>query len=179
MHHTLSDYLLDLVQNSVEAKSTLVIVDFLQTDEEIKIYIADNGTGMDEETLKRVRDPFCTDGQKHKHRNVGLGISFLAQLASQCEGHFDITSEKGLGTSLLFCCPGNHLDVPPIGNLASTVLCCMSMRAEYELKFHRQKGSGSYTVLRSQLIDSSEDFEDGQLLVAARSYLKSLEEDLL
>lgn len=34
---------------------------------------------MDEETLKKVKDPFFTDGEKHKERKVGLGIPFLIQ----------------------------------------------------------------------------------------------------
>ncbi|KMQ50274.1 Histidine kinase [Chitinispirillum alkaliphilum] len=179
MHHTLADYLLDLVQNSIEAKSSLIIVDFLEKADEFKLYVADNGTGMDEEQLRKAKNPFYTEKAKHEHRKVGLGISFLAQLASQCDGSFDISSEKGTGTSLLFSCPRNHPDLPPVGNLSSAVLCLFSMKGEFELRLHRESAGGSYTVLRSEVMGSADDFEDGQVLVAVRKYLQSLEEGLL
>lgn len=50
---------------------------------------------MNEETLKRVRDPFFS-GQSKK---VGMGIP-LDQLAQQCQGNLEILSEKGKGTTV-------------------------------------------------------------------------------
>jgi C4-dicarboxylate-specific signal transduction histidine kinase len=84
MHRTLSDYIVDLAQNSVEAGSSLVMVDLVERGGRVKVYIGDNGRGMDGETLARVRDPFFTGGGKHEKRRVGLGISFLAQFMAQC-----------------------------------------------------------------------------------------------
>ena len=54
MHYTICDLLADLTQNAVEADASKVTVEFLETDTELKVYIRDNGKGMDAETLKRV-----------------------------------------------------------------------------------------------------------------------------
>jgi signal transduction histidine kinase len=79
MHRTVCDFALDLVQNSIEASSSLIILDVEQTPERITFYLSDNGVGMDEEELEAARDPFYTGGSKHTARKVGLGIPFLAQ----------------------------------------------------------------------------------------------------
>ncbi len=179
MHHTLSDYIVDLVQNSVEAHSTLVMVDLLEQDGSIKVCIADNGSGMDEETLARIKDPFFTGGGKHEKRKVGLGISFLAQLMTQCGGTWEISSEKEMGTSLFFKYASSNPDVPPMGNLVSAVVCCLGMQGDYDLKFNRVYGNNSYSVMRSELFGAIGDLYDAQSLIAVRTYLRTLEKDLL
>ena len=179
MHYSLADYITDLVQNSIEAKSSLIIVDLLEENSTVKVYIIDNGTGMDEATLKRVKDPFFTDGSKHEHRKVGLGVSFLSQMVSQCEGTWDISSEKGEGTSVFFSYVKSHTDAPPMGNIVSAIMCCMGIEGEYEMKFRRVVDNKEYTVLRSELVDAVGDFSDTDSLLAIRTYLKSLEQEIL
>lgn len=178
MHCTLSDYIADLVQNAIEAQSSLVKVDVLEKDGFIKVYISDNGTGMDEETLAKVRDPFFTGGGKHERRKVGLGLSFLAQCVAQCGGTWDISSEKGTGTSLSFSLEQSNPDVPPVGNLVSAMVCCMVMQGSYDLRFHRVYGSDSYSVSRSELFETLGDLQDAQSLIAVRTYLRTLEKEL-
>ncbi|MFP4162582.1 MAG: sensor histidine kinase [Chitinispirillaceae bacterium] len=179
MHRTVSDYIVDLVQNSIEARSSMVKVEISQESEHIKVYIKDNGTGMDEETLARVRDPFFTGGGKHEKRKVGLGISFLAQCVAQCGGRWDISSQKGTGTSLFFSFELSNPDSPPLGNLVSAMVCCMGMQGGYDLKIHRAYGKDSYSVQRSELIEALGDLEDAQSLIAVRTYLRTLEKELL
>jgi len=60
----------------------------------ICIYIADNGEGMDEETLKNVGRYFFTT----KPRGTGLGIAVVEQIINFHNGRFKIESEKGKGT---------------------------------------------------------------------------------
>jgi len=179
MHRTLSDYIVDLVQNSVEAGGSVVIVDLIEWENgTIKVYIADNGSGMDEETLARVRDPFFTDGKKHEKRKVGLGISFLAQFMAQCGGTWDISSEKGVGTSLYFEYSGKNPDAPPIGDLASTVVCCLTLPGEFDMKFTRALGDDSYTVMRSEVVEVLGDISDAETLIALREFVRSSEKEL-
>ncbi|MCL2689460.1 MAG: sensor histidine kinase [Chitinispirillia bacterium] len=178
MHYTLSDYLIDLVQNSVEAKASVIDVSMLESDRSIKITIADNGKGMDEAVLSRVRDPFFTEAGKHDKRKVGLGLSFLAQFISQCSGTWDITSQKGVGTSLFFNYSLKNIDAPPAGNLVSAIVTLMGLTGEFELTFNRTLNDDSYAVSRSEVIDALGDLSDAHSLIALRKYLKSLEDEL-
>ncbi|MDG5815300.1 ATP-binding protein [Chitinispirillales bacterium ANBcel5] len=179
MHYTFSDYIVDLVQNSIEAKSSLVIVDLVEEEGRVKLYISDNGTGMDQEELKKVKDPFFTDAKKHKTREtVGLGISFMAQLASQCGATFDVASEKGVGTSVFFSCSTDNPDMAPLGNIASAILSCINMSENCEIKFNRKRGELSYSVLKSELLAAVGDISDAQSLIALRKYLQSQEKTL-
>jgi len=179
MHSTLSDYIMDLVQNSVEAGGGVVIVDLIErADGYIKVYIADTGSGMDEETLARVRDPFFTGGGKHEKRKIGLGISFLAQFVAQCGGKWDISSEKGVGTSLFFEYDGKNPDAPPLGDLPAALVCCLSLPGEFDMKFTRALGDDSYTVLRSEVIEVLGDINDAETLIALREFIRSSEKEL-
>ncbi|MDR0330430.1 MAG: sensor histidine kinase [Chitinispirillales bacterium] len=182
MHLTLSDYIVDLTQNSIEAGSSVVIVDLIERaddgDGTVKVYISDNGAGMDEVALARVRDPFFTGGGKHEKRKVGLGVAFLAQFIAQCGGKWDISSEKGVGTSLFFEYDGKNPDAPPFGNLASAVVCCMGLPGEFELKFTRARGDESYTVTRSEAVEVFGDINDAEALITLREYIRASEKEL-
>ena len=70
----LSLNILDIAQNSLTAKSTLVEILLEETDETLRITVRDNGCGMSEDMVRRVTDPFCTS---RTTRKVGLGIPFF------------------------------------------------------------------------------------------------------
>ena len=70
----LSLNILDIAQNSIKAKATLVEILVTENSEKLTFEITDNGCGMTEEFLKNVTDPFTTT---RKTRKVGLGLPFL------------------------------------------------------------------------------------------------------
>ena len=96
MHYTLSDMILDLVQNSIEAKAPRITLDLIRSGNILTVRLADNGCGMTEGELKKASDPFYTDGIKHSGRKIGLGIPFLIQTVEQADGSFEIQSEKDI-----------------------------------------------------------------------------------
>ena len=110
--------MLDIVQNSVEARSARIELTVAEGDDELELILIDNGVGMDEETLRRAQDPFYTDGIKHPNRKVGLGLPFLRQLVEAVGGTFALESAPGVGTQLRVIAPRSHWDLPPVGNLA-------------------------------------------------------------
>ena len=71
----LSLNILDIAKNSTAAGASEVRIS-LVTDENgfLTLTVSDNGCGMDEETLKRVSDPFYTT---RITRKVGMGIPLL------------------------------------------------------------------------------------------------------
>jgi len=199
MHKTLSDYIVDLTQNSVKAGSGIIIVDVVEgEDGHIKVYIADDGAGMDAETMARIREllpedkrnaPVCrcnpppepppsVDNGEVSRRTGGQGIPYLANLVGKCGGDWDVVSEQGIGTSLFFEINAKHQDAPPLGNLASAVACCMGMEGGFDLKFSRALGGESYSIIRSEAAETLGDLHDAAALAALREFIRLSENEL-
>ena len=66
----------------------------------IKITVADTGTGMDEQTMNHVFDPFFSGGNK----GSGFGMTIVSQLVKDNDGRISIENGKVCGTvfTLLF-----------------------------------------------------------------------------
>lgn len=116
----LSMNVLDVAENSVAAGALLTQIS-LQADTAAKrltLTIADNGKGMAPETVRRVTDPFYTT---RTTRKVGLGLPLLKMAAELTGGTLEITSEVGTGTTVTATFTLGHIDLPPLGDMASTI----------------------------------------------------------
>lgn len=71
----------------------------------IRITVSDNGSGMDEQTMKRAVEPFFTT--KTKGHGTGLGLSMVHGLAAQSGGHFALSSRPGNGTTAALWLPAS------------------------------------------------------------------------
>lgn len=116
----LSLNILDIAENSVKAKATLTEILIDENDETILLTIKDDGTGMPEEIVKAVTDPFYTT---RTTRKVGLGLPLLKMAAEQTGGNIKIESSQGEnhGTSVRAVFYKNHLDFTPLGDVISTI----------------------------------------------------------
>lgn len=61
---------------------------------ELAVSVADNGIGMDEETLGKIFDPFFTK----KDTGTGLGLSICAKIIEQHGGRIEVHSQTGKGS---------------------------------------------------------------------------------
>lgn len=113
-------HILDIMQNSTAARASLIKVMILAEIETgvLEVVIEDNGCGMDSELLVRVTDPFSTT---RTTRKVGLGIPLYKASAEQSGGSFGITSQKGVGTVVTARYMIDHIDRPPLGELAGII----------------------------------------------------------
>ena len=177
MHFSITDFLADIVENSINAGSQFTQVSVIQDEGNITMMVVDTGKGMTEEELSRARDPFTTDGKKHPGRKVGLGIPFLVQATAMTNGDFDIHSCPGKGTTVSFRFDLQHLDTPPLGNLSETFRQILTMPGNYEMIIDRTKDKDSYHVSRSEMIETLGEIESAGSQNLLSTYLESLEEN--
>lgn len=175
MHASVCDTLSDLVQNSIEAGASRVELDVYTGADRVEVCVSDDGKGMDEATLAQAVEPFYSEAGKHDHRRVGLGLPLLCQTAEAVNGAVDIRSAPGQGTTVRFTLDATHLDTPPLGDLATTVLGLMTFAGTYDLVLRRKTRSDSYTVSRMELIETLGNLAEVANLVLAKDYLKTQE----
>jgi anti-sigma regulatory factor (Ser/Thr protein kinase) len=130
----LSLHILDIARNSIRAEATKIsiLVEENLKDNKLIIAIEDNGKGMDEETLKKIEDPFYTSRDV---RRVGLGIPLLKAAAERCKGSIKIQSELGTGTKLYCQMDYDHIDRPPLGKIQDTIMILLNDSDKYELVY--------------------------------------------
>ncbi len=181
MHYSVVDCLLDLVQNSIEAKSSTISLQIKQSEDTtfLSCTLTDNGVGMTPEVLERAKDPFYTDGEKHRNRKVGLGIPFLIQMVSAVDGAWDISSQPNQGTRVSFSLPMDHFDAPPLGNVASCLVAAFTYPGDFEISVHRSRGNKEYTLSRRELLAALGDFTSVDSLQLLTQFLMDGEAELL
>jgi signal transduction histidine kinase len=117
----LSLHILDIVENSIEAKASEIIIKIFEDIENdmLTIEIRDNGIGMKKDTLKKAVDPFYTT---RTTRNVGLGLSLLKQATRESGGSFEMNSKIEKGTLIKATFQSSHIDRKPLGDLNNTLM---------------------------------------------------------
>ncbi len=144
----LSLNILDIAQNSVKAGAANIEITVAEDTaaDRLTITIADDGCGMDEETVRRVTDPFYTT---RTTRKVGLGVPFFKMAAEMTGGSFDIRSRVGEGTTVTAVFGLSHIDRMPLGDLAGTICLLMSCNQHIEVVYTRARDGESATVRTS------------------------------
>ena len=144
----LSLHILDIAENSAKAGAKLIGVFITEKDGVLTLKITDDGCGMKPEMLSRVTDPFTTS---RTTRKVGLGLPLLRLAAEQTGGSFEITSEKGVGTSTKAVFHSDSIDFTPLGDITSTVTVLVSMNTDRDF-IYRRKVDGEEFVLDTREI---------------------------
>ncbi len=141
----LSLNVLDIAQNSVSAKASLIEIELEEStaENELLIGIYDNGKGMTSEQLSSVRDPFFTT---RTTRKVGMGIPLFKMAAEMTGGHLEIESEVGVGTKVKAFFRTDHLDFVPIGDMTSTMVTLITMNEDIDFLYTRSVDERSFTL---------------------------------
>jgi hypothetical protein len=184
MHFTLADLIADITQNACESGADLAELDIKEggpsnESGEFRFEVKDNGKGMTEEQLQKAVDPFVTDGVKHPHRKIGLGLPFLIQTAEQSGGGWDVKSEKGKGTTATAWFDLNNVDTPPVGDLPGMFRTVLMFNGPAEIIIRRQRGGDmplDYEIRKTELSEALGGLEDVASLLLLKQYLCSLEE---
>lgn len=143
-------HVLDIANNSITAHSTLleIIIDTDTNKNRLSIVINDNGKGMSDEFLEKVRNPFTTS---RTTRAVGLGIPLFEQSALSTGGGFDITSVLGNGTTVTAWFVLDHIDRQPLGDMPSTITTLIQGSPETELVFRQTVDNQTFELDTRQI----------------------------
>ena len=138
----LSLNILDITENSTKAKAELVLIDISESEDRLCIRITDNGTGMNEETLLSVANPFYTT---RTTRKVGMGIPLFRFAAEQTGGNLTISSKhidehpNDHGTTVTAIFNKKHIDFTPLGDIISTLITLIQGHPDIDFVFtHRR-----------------------------------------
>lgn len=134
MMRELADNILDIAQNSISARASLVEIDITVSHERDAVGLAfiDDGCGMSQEMAKAVCDPFTTT---RKTRKVGLGLPLLKMTAQATGGDFSIASELGKGTTVRVTFGLSHIDRPPMGDVPGALYTLVLMNPGTDFRF--------------------------------------------
>ncbi|MFP4362710.1 MAG: ATP-binding protein [Spirochaetia bacterium] len=181
MHFTIADFMLDIIQNSVEAESSEIRIDLTETESSMRFAIRDNGVGMAPEELRKAKDPFFTNGVKHKKRKVGLGLPFLIQTIEMTDGDFDISSEKGKGTMVIADFQLDHMDTPPTGDIIALIYQAMCFEGTFEMVIRRSAEfvDEEYVIRRSELLEALGDLHTAGNMNLLRHFIQSQEDEIV
>ena len=86
----------NLVQNAIQASPPQRNVELRaeQRDQQVMIFVTDQGKGIQKEHLESIFNPFFTT----KPQGVGLGLAIVAKIVDEHHGKIDVFSEPGKGT---------------------------------------------------------------------------------
>ena len=130
--------ILDIAENSVKAGATLTEISVLEKGETLTLVIKDNGSGITDEVLKTVSNPFYTT---RTTRKVGMGIPLLKLAAEMTGGSVTIESKHysdyptdhvTVVTAIFY---KNHIDCTPLGDVVSSITTLIQGHPDIDFLF--------------------------------------------
>lgn len=103
---------LNILMNSLQALSQGGVISvqtyYKRTEDEVEVTFSDTGTGMSEEVLSQVFQPFFTT----KDKGLGLGLNIIHKIVKEHGGYILLSSKEGEGTEVKLSFPVSDT-VPP------------------------------------------------------------------
>ena len=172
----ISLYVLDLVQNSLRAKAESISISVKDSlfEDCVKIVIGDDGCGMSPELLAKVTEPFTTT---RTTRETGMGIPLFQMAAQLTGGSFQIDSVLGQGTTLRGVFVRSHVDTPPLGDMAETLVTLIHGAPDVNFLYCSETDSQAQTFDTKEIKEILEDvpLNTPDVLNWIREHLKELE----
>jgi anti-sigma regulatory factor (Ser/Thr protein kinase) len=165
-------HILDITQNSIEAGADKISISVRDVGNTFSFTVDDNGKGMDKAIIEKITDPCYTTRQTRK---VGMGLAFLKQNTAATGGKVEIESEINKGTIVKASFISNHIDRPPVGDLAGVLLQLLTGNGEIDFFIYCQTDNGVFELNSIELKEVLDDVPLNSLKI--RKYLKGLIEE--
>ena len=170
-------YILDITMNSVRAGASQIEIALREVGEWLWFTVTDNGCGMTRAQVEKLKNPFFTT---RKTRKVGLGVPLFKMEAEMTGGSFQIDSEEGEGTKVTAVFRPSHVDMIPLGDIASVIHLLITCNPELDFLFTHSVEKKEITLdtrtLREQL--EGVPFTEPAVSAWIREYLAEAEEEL-
>jgi anti-sigma regulatory factor (Ser/Thr protein kinase) len=152
----LSLHIMDIVENGVAAGATQVHISVVEdtTRNLLRISIKDNGRGIPEHRLDQVLDPFYTT---RTTRRVGLGLSLFREASRRCDGDFTLHSKEGEGTEVRASFRLDHIDLAPLGDMASSMTSLVMGNPEVDFIYTHERNGRAFQVDTREVRKELED----------------------
>lgn len=113
--------LLALIMNAIDAMprggNLWLCTRMTSTQDGVAIEVRDDGTGISPENLSQLFEPFHTT--KEEGHGVGLGLAISRSIVERHQGHIEVQSELGKGTTFTVVLPIDLASVPGSSLLAA------------------------------------------------------------
>jgi anti-sigma regulatory factor (Ser/Thr protein kinase) len=152
----LSLHIMDIVENGVAAGATQVHICVVEdtASDLLRISIRDNGRGIPEGRLDQVLDPFFTTKTT---RRVGLGLSLFREASRRCDGEFAIRSKEGEGTEVSASFRLDHIDLAPLGDMASTMTSLIMGNPGVDFSYTHERDGKEFRIDTREIKGGLED----------------------
>jgi hypothetical protein len=139
----LSLHILDIVENAIASHASHVAIRITENPDKDQMImeIEDDGEGIPAHLVEKVVDPFFTT---RTTRKVGLGLSLLQQAARACEGDLQVQSTPGEGTLVRAQFRYNHIDLKPLGDMASTMVTLVVGNPHMDFQYQHRKSDRTF-----------------------------------
>lgn len=105
---------LNLITNAAQAIESEgdIAISTSQDEAHVRVTIADNGSGIPEDILEKIRDPFFTT--KQVGEGTGLGLAIVEKIIESHGGELQIESEVGKGSAFTVVLPRKATGQPMV-----------------------------------------------------------------
>ena len=139
----LSLNILDITMNGITAGADTMRISIEEAYPAMTIRIQDNGCGLDEETLDKLRDPFFTS---RTTRKVGMGVPLFEMQAEMTGGNLEISSveapAEGHGTTFKALFYMHNINFVPLGDMVSTLITLIQGNPNIDFIYHHHMAGG-------------------------------------
>ncbi len=150
----LSLNILDIAQNSIAAKASLIEISVIEEEGKMKIIISDNGCGMDKEIVHQVQNPFFTT---RTTRKVGMGIPLFKMAAEMTGGNFTIESSPGKGTRIEAIFNTKSIDFIPLGDISETIILLITCNPHKDFVYAYSRNNYSFIFDTREIKEQLQD----------------------
>ena len=146
----ISLHIMDMIENGLDAGASLIDLSIVEDRKErrLRITIKDNGRGVPESMLDQITDPFVTT---RTTRRVGLGLSLFKEAAKRCDGTFEIQSKRGEGTVVRASFRTDHIDTPPLGDMAGSLTSLIVTHPEVDFVYTHEANKDEFEMDTRQI----------------------------